>query len=141
MRQFLRHPVAVPVELHIEQDAAWGANACRTRDISAGGLALHVAQPVLPGRQVALSIDYLAPRLEAQARVAWCRPADTADEGYALGLSFVEDVELGLLAQMVEQLCQIEDYRFATLRSSGRRLSHEEAANEWLAQYTGPALH
>lgn len=133
MRQFIRHPIDVPVEIDIEQDATWGAGNGRTHDVSAGGLALHVAQPVLPGRQVHLSIPYVEPPFQAQAQVAWCRPDDAAG-GYEMGLSFL-DAEVAFLARMVEQLCHIEDYRRSTLRSSGRQLSPEQAAIEWIDRY------
>jgi len=133
MRQFIRHPIDVPVEIDIEQDPTWGAGNGRTQDVSAGGLALHVAQPVLPGRQVLLSIAYVEPPFQAQAQVAWCRPDDSAD-GYELGLSFL-DAEVAYMARMVEQLCHIEDYRRSTLRSSGRELTLEQAAIEWIEQY------
>ena len=39
------------------------------------------------------------------------------------------------LARMVEQICHIEDYRQSVCRVEGRRLSAEEAAVEWIAQY------
>lgn len=133
MRQFIRHPVDVPVEIDIEQDATWGAGQGRTHDVSAGGLAPHVAQPVLPGRQVHLSIGYVEPPFHAEAEVAWCRP-DGAEGGYELGLSFL-DAEVAYLARMVEQLCHIEDYRQSVLRSAGRQLSPEQAAEEWIERY------
>lgn len=145
MRQFIRHPIDVPVEIDIEQDACWGAGNGRTHDVSAGGLALRVAQPVPLGRQVALSIAYVEPPFEAQAQVAWCRPDDEAG-GYELGVSFL-DAEVAYLARMVEQLCHIEDYRLSTLRSSGRALTPEQAALEWIEQYAaefpqiGQAVH
>lgn len=113
MRQFFRHPVAVPVEIDIEQDATWGANRARTQDLSAGGIALHVAQPVLRGRQVQLSIACVEPPFQAEAQVAWCRP-DGAEGGYALGLAFL-DTEVMDLLRMVQQVCQVEGSRSSTL--------------------------
>jgi hypothetical protein len=36
---------------------------------------------------------------------------------------------------MVEQLCHIEAYRRRVLQDEGRRLTDEEAAMEWIANY------
>jgi hypothetical protein len=130
MRQFIRHPVDVPVE--IGTSASDPPCAVHTHDISVGGLALLSSKPIAPGSRVDIRIPHVQPEFEAQARVAWCRPHD--DKGFEVGVSFL-DAEDAFRARMVEQVCHIEDYRLSVYRLQGRPLSPQEAADEWIAQF------
>jgi hypothetical protein len=130
MRQFIRHPIDVPVEIGIG-DAGPPAGY-HTHDISMGGLALRASCSVAPGRTVKVRIGCVEPPFEASARVAWCRPHPLS--GYELGVTFL-DAEDAFRARMVEQLCHIEDYRRSVQRTEGREIDVEEAAQEWIAKY------
>jgi c-di-GMP-binding flagellar brake protein YcgR len=130
MRQFIRHPVDVPIEIDTED--ASPPSAFHTHDISRGGLAFLCAFAVMPGAHVQIRIPYVKPAFEARARVVWCRPHDA--DSYELGVTFL-DADDAFLARMVEQVCHIEDYRKAVLRTEGRELSSEEAALEWIDKY------
>lgn len=130
MRQFIRHPVDVPVEINTH--SADPPASLHTHDISMGGLALRSSRPIAPGSHVHIRIAHVQPTFMAQARVAWCRPHE--DIGFEVGVSFL-DAEDAFRARMVEQVCHIEDYRQAIYRLEGRPLSSQEAAAEWIAQY------
>ncbi|HEX4509555.1 MAG TPA: PilZ domain-containing protein [Burkholderiaceae bacterium] len=130
MRQFIRHPVDVPIELRTEQAGA--AAEVHTHDISQGGLAVRSEVAVEPGALIQVRIAYVQPPFAAQARVAWCRRRP--EGSYEVGVSFL-DAEDAFLARMVEQVCYIEDYRKSMARLEGRLLSSEEAAQEWIAKY------
>ncbi|MEY8879476.1 MAG: PilZ domain-containing protein [Leptothrix sp. (in: b-proteobacteria)] len=130
MRQYIRHPIDMPIE--IRTDPAGGASALAARDISVGGLALRSARAVAPGTPVEVRIPFVEPAFEARARVVWCRPRQEA--GYDLGVTFL-DAEDAYLARMVEQICHIEDYRRSVWRNEGRQLDPEQAAAEWIARY------
>jgi len=130
MRQFIRHPVDVPIE--IRTDHAVSGAEVQTHDISLGGLAVHSSQAVEPGAMIEVRIPYVEPAFEARARVAWCRPNNGG--GHELGVSFL-DAQDAFLARMVEQLCYIEDYRKSVARLEGRHLSPEDAAHEWIEKY------
>jgi hypothetical protein len=131
MRQFIRHPLDVPVEIRTDQRSP--AAAFHTHDISLGGLAVHSAVPVEPGAMIEVRISYVEPAFEARARVAWCRPR-RGGSGHEVGVSFL-DAEDVFRARMVAQVCYIEDYRRAIAREEGREMSSEEAAGEWIAKY------
>lgn len=137
MRQFIRHPVDLPIQIGTGHSRT--PSAVQAHDISAGGLALHVERPVMPGAHVHIRIPYVQPAFEAEARVAWCEPSDI--DGYEVGVTFL-DAEVAFLARMVEQVCHIEDYRKSVSRSEGRELSAEEAATEWIDRYAAqfPAI-
>jgi hypothetical protein len=130
MRQFIRHPVDVPIEIRTDHTVP-GAEA-QTHDISLGGLAVHSREPVAPGALIEVRIPYVEPAFEARARVAWCHPRDGG--GHELGVTFL-DAQDAFLARMVEQVCYIEDYRKSVARLEGRTLSPEDAAHEWIEKY------
>ncbi|HEX7638400.1 MAG TPA: PilZ domain-containing protein [Burkholderiaceae bacterium] len=132
MRQFIRHPVDVPVEIRIDRDSA-GAAQAHTQDISLGGLAVHSSEPVAPGSMIEVRIPYVEPAFQARATVAWCRPRRDGP-GHEVGVSFLDAQDV-FLARMVTQICYIEDYRKSIAREEGRELSSEEAAGEWIAKY------
>jgi c-di-GMP-binding flagellar brake protein YcgR len=131
MRQFIRHPVDVPIEIRTDQRGP--PSAFHTQDISLGGLAVYSAEPVEPGALIEVRISYVDPAFIARARVAWCRPRREGT-GHEVGVSFL-DAEDVFRARMVAQLCYIEDYRRSIARQEGRELSSEEAAGEWIAKY------
>ena len=131
MRQFIRHPVDVPVE--IRTDSCGPVTALHAQDISLGGLAVHSDVPVAPGSLIEVRIAHVEPAFEARARVAWCRPR-RGGAGHELGVSFL-DAEDVFRARMVGQVCHIEEYRRSIARAEGRELSSEEAAGEWIAKY------
>ena len=130
MRQFIRHPVDVPIEIRTAQR---GSAAFHAQDISLGGLAVHSEMAVEAGSQIEVRIAYVEPAFEARARVAWCRPCRDGS-GFEVGVSFL-DAEDVFQARMVAQICYIEDYRRSIARAEGRELSSEEAAGEWIAKF------
>jgi len=130
MRQFIRHPLDVPIEIRADRGAP-GA-AVQTSDISQGGLAVRSLEAVAPGALIEVRIPYVQPAFEARARVAWCRPAGVG--GHDLGVTFLDEAD-AFLARMVEQVCYIEDYRRSVARREGRQLSAEEAAGEWIEKF------
>jgi hypothetical protein len=129
MRQYIRHPIDMPIEIRTDPGAALSSFAAQ--DISVGGLALRSALAVAPGTSVEVRIPFVEPAFEARARVVWCRGRDS---GYDLGVTFL-DAEDAYLARMVEQICHIEDYRRSVWRREGRQLDPEQAAAEWIARY------
>jgi len=131
MRQYIRHPLDVAIE--IRTDHLGPAAAMHTQDISLGGLAVHSDVPVEPGALIEVRIPHVQPAFEARARVAWCRP-QRGGSGHELGVSFLDPEDV-FRARMVAQVCYIEDYRRSVARAEGRQLSSEEAACEWIAKY------
>jgi len=129
MRQFIRHPAEIPIEVRREDHPAQGTP--RTRNVSLGGLAFRSAGRLESGTVVEVEIPFVLPGFKTAARVVWCHPSGDAFE---LGVEFL-DVEDAFRARMVEQVCHIEEYRRAVERDEGRTLTTEEAASEWIARY------
>ena len=129
MRQFIRHPVDMPVEIRTGEFEP--GSAVHTHDISLGGLALLASGPLPVGTCIAVRIAQVQPPFEAHVRVAWCREFEP---GYELGVCFL-DAQDAFTARMVEQVCHIDDYRKSVRRLEGRELDAEEAAAEWIARH------
>lgn len=128
MRKFVRHPSSIPVELAVERVS--GAGATQLRNISHGGFACAVDEPIQVGAAIQLRIPMIWPDYRGSGVVVWCRPSPPR---YEVGIQFgSQDL---FKTKMVEQLCQIEHYRQQIKYDEGRELDSESAAQEWIALY------
>jgi len=126
MRQFIRHPADIPIE--VSPVDAGGARPPRLVNVGMGGLAFRSHSAFRPAHVVRVRIDCVRPAFETMARVAWCRACGGE---YELGLAFT-DPDDAFRARMVEQICYIEHYRKEVRATQGRVLTAEEAAREWI---------
>jgi hypothetical protein len=138
MRQFIRHPADVPIEVRLQAlDAVStsrtnGTAKLHSSNVSMGGLAFEFGADVPLGTIVEVRIPWSRPPFETQARVVWCRAHDAAH--FDLGVEFLNP-EDAFRARMVEQVCQIERYRTRVREEEGRELSSDDAALEWIQKY------
>jgi hypothetical protein len=135
MRQFIRHPAGIPIEISADHPSRWGTH--HASNLGLGGLAFRCERKLDPGSVIALRIVVVRPEFSAAARVVWCRESEA---GFDLGVEFL-DPDDAFRARMVEQVCHIEKYRLAVQREEGRVITAEEAAMEWInrhaAQFPG----
>jgi hypothetical protein len=127
-RHYLRHTTDIPVE--IAGDTLSTAHREKGRNISFGGLAFISDNPLSIDQTVELSIHVTNPSFKELVRVAWCHPLDG---GYEIGVEFLSH-EVAYRARMVEQVCEIEQYR-KSMQQRGRELTPQEAAIEWIEKY------
>jgi hypothetical protein len=129
MRQFIRHPATIPIEVASDDPRAPGTP--QLRNVSLGGLAFESDVRFEPEAIVNVRIPYVNPAFETRARVVWC----TARGGrYELGVQFLDPHD-AFVARMVEQVCHIENYRKVVRDTEGRALTAEDAAAEWISKY------
>ncbi len=128
MRNFIRHPADIPIEVTTADQG--GGRAPRLVNVGLGGLAFRSQTAFRPAHVVKVRIPFVRPAFETTARVAWCRASDGE---YELGLAFI-DPDDAFRARMVEQVCHIEHYRKQVRDAEGRELTTEEAALEWVAR-------
>ena len=130
MRSFIRHDTDLPIEVKVE---AGSPSNHPMRNVSHGGLSFrhHASLPV--GAQVRVAIAVTGPGFEAACQVVWCQPEG---ETWEVGVIFLDQADL-FRARMVEQVCQIEQYRQDEHRKNGRQLSGQEAALEWIGKFAG----
>jgi hypothetical protein len=129
-RQFIRHTIDVPLEISA---ADAGTVVDQGVNVSHGGLAFLSAECIDLGKVVQVRIPSVEPPFEAHARVVWCRPE--ADQ-FLVGVEFL-DAGDAFGARMVQQVCSIENYRKQVLVETGRELTSQEAAEEWIQLYAG----
>lgn len=129
-RKFIRHAVNVPLEISTVASSPDGAQAHEGVNVSYGGLAFLVDQPIEIGKIVSLRMPTVQPPFEAQARVTWCQAEGVR---YRVGVEFMDSND-AFQSRMVEQVCAIEEYRINAMKK-GRRLTTPEAADEWIRKF------
>jgi hypothetical protein len=130
MRQFIRHPSDVPIEVRVAAESDYVVRS--GKNVGFGGLAFLSDKAVAPETFVGLRIPCLRPVFEvATARVAWCKNKGSR---FAVGVQFL-DADVAFRVRMVEQICHIEKYRRDAEILEGRKLTTEEAAREWIRLY------
>ncbi len=128
MREFIRHPVSVPIRVNISKTES---EIDQLQDISEGGLCLRSRHFIPPRNHVHLEIDVCRPQFEAEGTVVWCRRCGSA---YDVGVRF-DDEDTRFAMRMVEQMCHIEQYRKEVAAKEGRHIDAETAAAEWIEKY------
>jgi len=127
-RQFVRHPSSIPIEVRL---LAGNRESVCVTDISSGGLAFAFHWPIAIGVKVEVRVPRLAEHIGITGRVIRCSGKGTE---WLIGIVF-EDIGEVFRMRMVQQICQIEDYRSRVRDIDGRDISSEEAATEWIARY------
>jgi hypothetical protein len=130
MRRYVRHPSSIPIELSVERQQRCAPT--QMNNVGAGGIACSVPAPLPVGSAVQLRVPLIWPDYKGCGVVVWCREVGRAFE---VGIEF--DAEEAFKSKMVEQLCQIEQYRQQVLSDQGRALDGEQAAREWISQNAG----
>lgn len=128
MRQFIRHPVSIPITTEYADVAPAIYEAS---NVGIGGLTFSCQQEFKPGTILHLRIAHVVPAFETQARVVWCHRQGGVSE---LGVEFLS-ADDAFRARMVEQVCHIEAYKQQVNRTEGRTLSSKEAAAEWIGKF------
>ncbi|HET8711247.1 MAG TPA: PilZ domain-containing protein [Spongiibacteraceae bacterium] len=128
MRKFVRHPSSIPIELAVERVS--NPRTPELCNISNGGFACAVDEPIPVGAAIQLRIPMIWPDYRGCGVVVWCHPTPPR---YEVGIEFrMQDL---FKTKMIEQLCQIEHYRRQVMSDEGRDLDGEQAAQEWIALY------
>jgi len=128
VRRFIRHPTDIRIETHLlSPDRMFVEEA---HDIGPGGLRLSL--PVCPeiGAKIDMRVLYVEPPFETTGKVAWCH---CSKDRYDVGVKLNAWQEHDWL-RLVEQVCEIEQYKHKVRRETGRQLSTAQAAEEWHAQ-------
>ncbi len=148
MRSYIRHPSAIPVHISTGSGGlsaglsaydlgAYDTARARLCNLSEGGVCFVTQEPVAVGDLVEVWVPSVVPGYQGQGVVVWRR--DHGANESEVGVRFTSD-DAYYRARMVEQVCLIEDYRHH-LWLTGRQLSSEEAAQEWIAQFAAGFDH
>ncbi len=99
-------------------------------DISTGGLCFKSHKYIEKGTLIFIEMPLVIPVFREKGKVVWCAKRK---DYYDVGVEYV-DRDMKSHANIVEQVCDIEDYKHDVLKKEGRKLSGEEAAVEWLSK-------
>jgi hypothetical protein len=128
MRNYIRHPTSIPIQVSTGNHAH---EQVMVNNLSAGGLSFFTDIPVKVGSVVDLMIPCITPDYQGEGVIVWRR--NQQPKGFEVGVRFANDDEY-FRVRMVEQVCQIEEYR-QQLAEVGRHISTEEAAHEWIKRF------
>ena len=85
MRQFIRHPVSIPIEVRAGAHA--GGELHHAGNLSLGGLEFDSDAEIAPGSLVEVRIPFVEPAFTTCGRVAWCR---CSGDSFQLGVQFLD---------------------------------------------------
>ena len=105
------------------------------RDVSHGGIAFTSDHQYEVGDIVELRYPTLSHPETVRGEIVWTAAVNDSQRGtHVNGLRF-EDESAHFHGRIVEQLCQIEDYRREQREEHERELTSAEAAAEWIAAF------
>lgn len=130
MRKFVRHPSSIPIDFVVTHEREADADKTQLSNISNGGFSCFTSRSLQVGWEVQLRIPAIWPDYSARGAVVWNREVTN---GFEIGIAFT--TEDAFKTKMVEQLCQIEQYRQRAWTDEGRRIDSEQAASEWIALF------
>jgi Tfp pilus assembly protein PilZ len=106
-RRFIRHPAQIPISIasvdNIEKSVQ------HTQNVSLGGLAFESEQKIELDELIEISI-MVDPQVTLLGRVAWCRPKGDDEDGFEVGVEFVE-TSMGKKEYVVDEMCLVERYQ------------------------------
>lgn len=127
-REFIRHPVNVPIHVFPQSDAA--LEYLSMSDVGEGGVAFQTNVAFESGTILKVNVPHVQPPFEAACVVCWQR---ILGNGFEIGVRFLDE-DSRFRARMVEQVCHIENYR-QQQQKQGRDLTAEQSAQEWIQMH------
>lgn len=129
MRKYDRYDSSIPIQItRTDLDQKYSLPLV---NISFGGLSCHFAEPISIGDTVNVHIGIAEPPCNLSGKIKWCRKFS---DQFEIGVEFDQKND-PFLTRMVKQICHIEQYRQQVMRGENRKLSSEEAAEEWIEKF------
>ena len=129
-RQYFRYASDLPIKYDLVATAYDQKDYLK--NISMGGLCLRSGnQSLEEGDTILIQLPLVDSVFEGVGVVVWRNKNDVS---YDVGVQFIDE-DTVFRASLVDQVCQIEQYKRAVLEKEGRQLSGEEAAAEWNQRY------
>ncbi len=129
MRNYIRHSTFIPIHVIVGEHLP---DVTEVHNLSAGGLSFVTREAFKIGDVIEFKIPIVKPDYQGRGVVVWRRKQALCE--FEVGMRFTSDDEF-FRTRMVEQVCQIEEYRQYILANDGRVITSEEAALEWIAKY------
>ncbi len=130
-RNFLRHPISVPLE--VETEPRTPENTSRSIDLSQGGLCFLWGENLSKGSPIFITIPVKNKNFKIKARVAYTEKMNPSGF-FRIGAAFV-DYTSAFHAKLAEETIEILLYRKKISEERGQEISEEAAASEWIKKY------
>jgi hypothetical protein len=131
-RQFLRHPLDVPLRCAVKTQA--DTDAAGLRNISDGGAAFFSSRKYRKGQAVEMTFPIFKQCPVIKGKIIWSMADKEAPGQYINGLKYADPRDKKV-NRIVEQICHIMSYRVMQEHLTGKVLSADEAAKEWISKY------
>ena len=129
-RQYLRYDSDLPIKYDLVATAYDQKDYLK--NISMGGLCLRSGNKSLAeGATILIQLPLVDPVFEGVGVVVWRNKNEVS---YDVGVQFIDE-DIAFRASLVDQICQIEQYKREVLEKEGRQLSGAEAVAEWSRKY------
>lgn len=133
IRRYVRQVTGIPMVVTLDHSKNLSADGDTISNISLGGLALVAEDPIDINESIKVRCPILNNDAQLSGKVIWC---EKSQNGYEIGLEFDDPAQIERM-RIIDQIIDIEKYRNQVARQEGRHLSSEQAAREWISQYTG----
>lgn len=127
-RNFIRHPSGIPIDA--QPTSQEDAHQTSMLNISEGGIAFESHEQLPIGAEISIKIPQIDLTFHVTGKVVW---SSEMDQGFSIGVIFTDKDE-AFRARMVQQVCHIESY-WREAVDSGRELTIEDAASEWIKRF------
>lgn len=130
-RQYFRHPVNVPLQLHVASNERIFTST--SSDISLGGLNFSWPRRLSKGTMIDIKIPVKEKSFDVKAKVAYSKE-DKKTARFRTGVSFT-DFPSAFKAKLAEELLQILEFKKTLSRALGHDITEEEAAKKWINEF------
>lgn len=127
---FIKHPSDIPLDFSVEPSPSYAS--AQMLNVHDGGMVFETRRSLPIGAKIHLTVNLRGAALNLQGVITHC--ISVAESRCDVGVQFEEDNEHYAM-RMIEQACHIEHYRQLLSETSGRELTEDEAAAEWIARF------
>lgn len=137
-RAHTRHAADMPIEVRLQDIVTHRTEYLH--DISFGGLSFRSSSPLAVNTLVDIRIPLVRPVFHASGRVVWCRPNAADAAAFDVGVEFIGTRD-NFRVRMLEQICHIENFKKELAAQTGKPVTGEQAALEWIRRYADKFPH
>ena len=132
-RQFLRHPLDAPLRCVVSVESE--EETCGIRDISDGGAAFFAVKKYRKTQSVEMTFPVFKNCPVLRGKIIWSMPDKDAPGSHINGIKFADNRDKAML-RLIEQICHIMSYRVMQEHLTGKTMSADDAAREWINKYS-----
>ncbi len=131
-RKYLRHSMDAPLSCTVRASDA--EETVGLLDISDGGASFSSKTQYSQGSAIELRFPAFKDFSVIPGTIAWTSPDKDVPGSHRYGIKFADDTDKAML-RLVEMICHIMTFRAMQEHLTGKSMSADDAAREWLSTY------